>query len=130
MASAAAAKKCPRLFQCWASLGIDQPEVGLVDQGGGLEGLPRLLLGQLLRGQFAQLVVDQRQQLLGGLGVALLDRREDPCHFIHRRRRPGPSARDAAAAYPGAPRPRFDLDKNATRGRMTRLKSKPLSRTR
>ena len=73
----------------------DQPEVGLVDQGRGLERLPRLLLGQLLRGQPAELVIDQRQQLLGGLGIALLDRREDPCHFIHRRRRPGPSARDA-----------------------------------
>ena len=28
-------------------LGIDQPEIGLVDQGRGLERLARLLLGQL-----------------------------------------------------------------------------------
>ena len=96
-----------------------------MDQGRGLERLPGLLLGQPLRGQLAQLVVDQRQQLLGGLRVALLDGREDAGHVIHRRRRPGPSARDAAAAYPGAPLPRFDVDKYATRARTTSLKSKP-----
>ena len=67
MASAAAAKKWPRLFQRWARSASDQPQVRLVDQGRGLERLPRLLLGQLLRGQLAQLVVDQRQQLLGRL---------------------------------------------------------------
>ena len=49
MASAAAAKKWPRLSQCRSAAGADQPEVGLVDQGGGLEGLARLLLGQPLR---------------------------------------------------------------------------------
>ena len=61
IASAAAAKKCPRLFQSWACSRIEQPEVRLVDQGRGLEGLPGLLLGQLLGGQPAQLVVDQRE---------------------------------------------------------------------
>ena len=51
MASAAAAKKWPRLFQCCSALapGIHQPQVRLVDQGRGLERLPGLLLGQLLR---------------------------------------------------------------------------------
>ena len=49
MASAAAAKKWPRLFQCWRLLDVHQPQVGLVDQGRGLERLARLLLGQLLR---------------------------------------------------------------------------------
>ena len=34
MASAAAAKKCPRPFQCAAVLAAHQPQVGLVDQGG------------------------------------------------------------------------------------------------
>ena len=106
-------------------LAIHQPQVGLVDQGRGLERLARLLLRQLLSRQLAQLVVDQRQQLLGGLRVALLDGRENPCHFIHQRRCPGPSTRDAVAAYPGAPLPRFDLDKYSTRARTTRLKSKP-----
>ena len=77
MASAAAAKKWPRLSQRRACSGVHQPQVRLVDQGRGLERLAGLLLGQLLGGQLAQLVVDQRQELLGRLGVALLDGRED-----------------------------------------------------
>ena len=85
IASAAAAKKWPRLFQCWASSPSDQPEVRLVDQGRRLERLARLLLGQLRCGQLAQLVVDQRQELLGGLGVAVLDGREDARDVVHRR---------------------------------------------
>ena len=68
MASAAAAKKWPRLFQCWSSSHVHQPQVGLVDQGGGLKRLAGLLLGQFLGGELAQLVVDQRQELLGGAG--------------------------------------------------------------
>ena len=83
MASAAAAKKWPRLFQCWACVGVHQPQVGLVDQGGGLERLARLLLGQPLRRQLAQLVVDQRQELLGGVRVALLDGGQDARDVAH-----------------------------------------------
>ena len=64
MASAAAAKKWPRLFQCCAWSTSDQPQVRLVDQGRGLQRLAGLLLGQLLRRQLAQFVVDQRQELL------------------------------------------------------------------
>ena len=84
MASAAAAKKWPRLFQCWALLRIHQPEVGLVDQRRGLERLAGLLLGHLCGGQLAQLVVDQRQELLGGVRVALLDGGQDARHLAHR----------------------------------------------
>ena len=68
-------------------LDIDQAQVGLVDQGGGLERLPRFLVGQLLGGQLAQLVIDQRQQLRGGVGVALLDGGQDARHFRHGRHR-------------------------------------------
>ena len=52
-------------------------------QGRGLERLPRLLLGQLLRRQLAQLVVDQRQELLGGVRVALLDGGQDAGDITH-----------------------------------------------
>ena len=76
MASAAAAKKWPRLSQPELA-GVDEPEIGLVDQGRGLEGLAGLLLRQLPGRQLAQLVIDQRQELLGRLGVAVLDGRED-----------------------------------------------------
>ena len=51
----------------------DQAQVGLVNEGGGLERLPRLFLRQLLRGQLAQLVVDERQQPAGGLRVVVFD---------------------------------------------------------
>ena len=83
IASAAAAKKWPRPFQPAAVLAVDQPQVRLVDQGRGLERLARLLLGQLARRQLAQLVVDQRQELLGGLRVALLDGGEDARDVAH-----------------------------------------------
>ena len=67
------------------ALGIadDEAEVGLVDEGGGLEGLPRRLLGQAVGGELAQLVVDQRQQLLGSVRVALLDGRQDVGDITH-----------------------------------------------
>ncbi len=38
---------------------IDQPEIGLMDQGGRLQGLAGLLLGQLLSGESAKFIVDQ-----------------------------------------------------------------------
>ena len=62
---------------------IHQAEVSLVNQSRGLERLAGLLLGQPLRRQLPQLVVDQRQELLGGLWVALLDGRQDSSHFTH-----------------------------------------------
>jgi len=37
----------------------------------------------VLRGELAQLVVDQRQQLLGSVRVALPDGIEDASHLIH-----------------------------------------------
>ena len=85
MASAAAAKKWPRLSQRWASCPRDQPEVGLVDQGRGLEGLAGLLVPQPSGGKVAEFLVDQGQELLGRLGVALLDGFEDARHVVHSR---------------------------------------------
>jgi hypothetical protein len=48
-----------------------------------LERLARLLLGQLVRRQLPQLIVDQRQKLLGGVRVALLDGGQDASDFGH-----------------------------------------------
>jgi hypothetical protein len=62
----------------------DEAEVGLVDQGGGLERLARRLVGQAVGGELAQLVVDQRQELLRGRGVAPLDGRQDSRDLAHR----------------------------------------------
>ena len=48
----------------------DQFQIGLVNQCRGIQSLPWLLLGHPRCRQFAQFVVDQRQQLRGGLSVA------------------------------------------------------------
>lgn len=55
-----------------------------MDQGGGLQRLAGFLVGELLGGQLAQLVVDQRQQLPGGLRIAPLDGGQDARDIVHR----------------------------------------------
>ena len=69
-----------------SALAVEQPEIGLVDKCGGLEGLPGLLVGQPLGSQLAQLVVDQREKSLGSVWLAVIDRREDRGDFGHGRR--------------------------------------------
>jgi hypothetical protein len=44
-----------------------------VDQGGGLQRLPRLFLSHLVCGQFAKLGIDQGQKLRGSVRIALVD---------------------------------------------------------
>src|SRR5205807_5538587 len=60
---------------------VHQAEIGFVNQGGSLKGLPWVLLGQLPPCQFAQLMVDKRQELLGGVRIALLDGGQDASDF-------------------------------------------------
>jgi hypothetical protein len=48
-----------------------QPTEGFVDEGGRLQRLAGPHLGQFLGRQLAQLLVDQRQELLGSVRVAL-----------------------------------------------------------
>src|SRR4051794_7275756 len=50
----------------------DESEVGLVDQGGRLERLAGLLVGQLLDRKLPELVVDQREQF-GRPGLSPVD---------------------------------------------------------
>jgi hypothetical protein len=52
-----------------------------VHQGRGLECLTRRLAGQLLSGQPAQLVVDQREQLAGRLSFSPAEGFEDARDF-------------------------------------------------
>src|ERR1700730_15821531 len=72
-------------------LGVYQAQIGFMDQGGGLECLPRLFLSQLLGRQLPQLVINQRQQLLSGVRVALLDGTQDLRPVAHRDRYSGPA---------------------------------------
>src|SRR5206468_11599450 len=74
-----------------------QAQVRFVNQGGGLERLPRRLVSQLPGGQLAQLVVDQRQELTGGVRVALIDRGQDAGYFAHR-----PSLKEQSLCCPTA----------------------------
>ena len=50
----------------------DQPQVRLMDQGGGVEGVPWCLGGHLRGGKVPQFVIDERKQFRGGLAVSLL----------------------------------------------------------
>ena len=77
-------------------LHVHQPQVGVVDQGRRLQRLARRFLRKALGGQLAQLVVDQRQQLLGRAGVAGLDGGQDLGHLAHGRFLAGEAPESAA----------------------------------
>ena len=55
-----------------------------MDEGRGLQGQVGWLVGHLLDGQPAKPVVDQGQQSLGRLRIALLDRGQQPGDRVHR----------------------------------------------
>ena len=70
MASAAAAKKWPRLFQCRAASPPTSRRYASWTRAVAWSVWPGLLLGQPRGGQLAQLVVDEREQVGGGPAVA------------------------------------------------------------
>jgi len=61
----------------------DQTQIRLVDQGCGIERVTWLLRGHLRSRQHTQLVVDERQQVLGGLAVAAVRGFEQSCDVGH-----------------------------------------------
>ena len=63
----------------------NQPEPGFVDQRGGLQGIASRLLGHPRGRQSPKFLIDQRQQFLGGFGVALLDALENLGDIAHAR---------------------------------------------
>ena len=63
-------KKCPASIPGPVRLATDQSQVRFVDERGRLESLTRHL-SQPLCGEPPQLVVDERQQLTSGAGLAL-----------------------------------------------------------
>ena len=60
-----------------SAIGAYEAEVGLMYQGRCLQRLPWLLLSQLGGSEFSQFVIDQRQKLLSGSRIALLDLRQN-----------------------------------------------------
>jgi hypothetical protein len=60
-----------------------EAHVGFVHEGRRLEGLPRFLLSELLSGHPAQLVIDQRQEMLGGTRIAQCDGGQQAGDFGH-----------------------------------------------
>ena len=64
-------------------LAAHQPQIDLVNQGRRLERLPGRFLRHPLRGQLTQCVIDQRQQLLRRLRIALFNGGQDLRHFMH-----------------------------------------------
>jgi hypothetical protein len=68
-------------------VGPDELEIRFMDQSRRLQGVARPLAGEALGGQPEQLLVDERQELLGGVGVSLLDGRQDARNVAHGRHR-------------------------------------------
>ena len=64
-------------------------------QRGCLQRLPGLFLSEFLSSHLTQFIVHQRQKLLRGVRVAVLDGVQDARHFTHRRyRKAHPSLRE------------------------------------
>jgi hypothetical protein len=64
-----------------------EPKVSFMDQSGGVERLARFFACQLLSGQPAQLVINQRQQLIGRLRLSALDGVQELSEIVHQPRR-------------------------------------------
>ena len=66
-------KKMPAVVPLRAAVVADQAQIGFVDERRRLQGLAGLLLGQFLRCELPQLLLDQRQELLRRLRFAAAD---------------------------------------------------------
>jgi hypothetical protein len=63
----------------------DQPQISLVDEGGCVQSVARRLVGHPDGRQFAQLLVHQRQQFPGSLGVAVGEVGQNAGNIVNRR---------------------------------------------
>ena len=79
-------EEMPPTFPAHLLIGAQEPQAGFVNQCRGLQRLPGLLLSEFLSSQLAKLVIHQRQELLRGVRVALLDGGQDVSDFGHDRR--------------------------------------------
>ena len=86
IASASRRKKVRAVFKAGLSVGIDEPEPGLVHERRGLERVAGLLARHLRGGEAPKFGIDQRKQLVGGGRLALLNPGEKPRDVVHARR--------------------------------------------
>jgi hypothetical protein len=87
-----------------------QPHVRFVDERGGVESLPRLLVGHVDRGEAAQLVVNERKEVRRGVPIALVDGGEDVGDVGHAQECNGQRGRrhEQPAPIPVTPPPGHD----------------------
>ena len=64
---------------------IDEAQVGFVDQSGGLQRVIGALTLQVIARQLAQLLVDERHEAIGCIGVALVPIDKNLRDFLTRR---------------------------------------------
>ncbi len=76
-------KKVPATVPMLGAVPTDQPQISFVDQRGRLERLSGLFFCHPLRGKAAQFAVDERQELLGSLRIALVKGGQDAGDFVH-----------------------------------------------
>src|SRR5262245_17072030 len=76
-------EKMPAAAKALLILSPDKSQIRLMNQGRRLEGLPRLFLSQFGECQLAQLFVNQRQELLGALPIALVNAVQNARHVGH-----------------------------------------------
>lgn len=65
---------------------VNETEIGLMDLSSGLKCVARSFLGHPQTCQLPQFVVHERQQLLRGVRIALLDCGQDECDVVHHNR--------------------------------------------
>ena len=73
----------PPAFPLLLTVDVHQANLGFVHQGRGLQCLPGFFLRQILGGQSAQLIVNQRQQFLRCRGIASFNLRKNVCDVRH-----------------------------------------------
>ena len=80
-------KEVPSAVPMLAVVAVNQPQIRLMYQRSRLQRLPWFFQSQPLGGEFAKLFVNERQQLVGGRRVALLNLSQDLCDIAHDRTR-------------------------------------------
>jgi len=65
---------------------VGEPQPRFMHERGRLESVAGSFVRHLVSGEFAQLLVNQREQLIGSFGVALLNTVEDTSDVAHARR--------------------------------------------